>query len=55
MEIALNNVSNYIDSKVYEDTLTNSLGVLTGILLNKLCPADINLLGIIKKSVNNKK
>lgn len=36
IEMFLGQYSKYIDSKVVDDTLTNSAGVLFGLLLNKL-------------------
>lgn len=49
IEVPLNSLSKYIDSKIYEDTITNTLGVLTGILLYKICPMNIDLISLMSK------
>lgn len=49
LEIYLNNLSKYIDSKLYEDTITNTLGVILGMLLFKKYPHKIDVLNTIKK------
>ena len=46
MEIPLNHVSKYIDSKIIEDTVTNSMGVITGLCLHKLYPNKLDLVSI---------
>ena len=48
-EIYLNNVSKYIDSKLLEDSITNSLGVIFGLLLYKKFPYNIDILKIIRR------
>tara|TARA_B100000073_G_scaffold301537_1_gene268534 strand:+ start:5427 stop:5834 length:408 start_codon:yes stop_codon:yes gene_type:complete len=44
IEIPLNNVSKYIDSKLVEDTITNTLGVIFGMALFKIFPHKIDIL-----------
>ena len=46
IEIPLNKFSKYIDSKLIEDSLTNSLGVFSGLLLYNLFPNYIDLFKI---------
>ena len=48
-EIYLNNLSKYIDSKLLEDTITNTLGIIFGILLFKKFPHKIDIINTIKK------
>ena len=48
IEIPLNHLSKYIDSKLIMDTITNSSGVIFGLLLYKIFPNDINLISILK-------
>jgi hypothetical protein len=48
-EIYLNNVSKYIDSKLLEDSITNSLGIIFGLVIYKKFPHNIDILKIIKR------
>lgn len=50
IEIPLNNLSKYIDSKLIEDSITNTLGVLTGVLIYSIYPNNINLLTLLSFS-----
>ena len=43
IEIPLNRLSKYIDSKLVEDSVTNTMGILTGLLLSKIIPNKIDL------------
>ena len=43
LEMFLNKISVYIDSKLIEDSVVNSLGVLIGVLLYKIYPINIDL------------
>ena len=43
IEIPLNTLSKYIDSKLIEDSIINILGVIIGIILYKIFPNKINL------------
>ena len=47
IEIPLNKLSKYIDSKLIEDSITNSLGVLTGLLLYNLFPNKIDIVSLL--------
>ena len=47
IEIPLNNISKFIDSKLISDTITNSLGIIIGVLLYKLFPYEIDLYNIL--------
>lgn len=47
IEIPLNSISKYIDSKLIEDTFVNTLGILMGALIYKLYPKKIDLYQII--------
>jgi len=47
IEIPLNYLSSYIDSKIIMDTITNTLGIIFGILLYKFYPKNIDLLSIV--------
>ena len=49
IEIPLNKVSKYIDSKLIEDSITNSLGVICGVILSKIFPIKIDLYKLFKK------
>jgi len=46
IEIPLNKLSIYIDSKLIKDTITNTLGVLTGVILSKIFPNKTDLYNI---------
>ena len=43
LEMWLNNFSQYIDSKLVEDTITNTAGVLTGVFLSNMFPNKVDL------------
>jgi hypothetical protein len=43
IEFGLNNISPFIDSKIIEDTIINTIGVLVGIGIYKLYPKKIDL------------
>ena len=49
VEIYLNKLSKYIDSKLFEDTITNTLGVIIGVLIYNIFPNKIHLYKHIKK------
>ena len=46
-EYYISKVSKYIDSKIIEDTITNTIGVILGLILYNLFPNKINLLNKI--------
>lgn len=43
IEIPLNKASKYIDSKLIKDSITNSLGVISGVILYKIFPSKIDI------------
>ena len=43
IEIPLNNLSPYIDSKIIQDTFVNTCGLICGYFLFKIAPKKINL------------
>ena len=43
IEIPLNKVSKYIDNKLIKDSITNSLGVISGVILYKIFPSKIDI------------
>lgn len=43
LEIALHRLSKYIDSKLLEDSITNTLGILTGVFLSNMFPNKVDL------------
>jgi hypothetical protein len=49
IELILNKYSNYIDSKLLEDSITNSLGVIFGLFLFNLHPHNIDIIKLLKK------
>ena len=49
IEIPLNTLSKYIDSKLLEDTITNTLGVIVGVLFHNIFPNKIDLYKILIK------
>lgn len=49
LEIYLNKLSKYIDSKLVEDTITNTFGVIIGVLIYNMFPNKIDLYKHIKK------
>ncbi len=49
VEIYLNKLSKYIDSKLFIDTITNILGVIIGILIYNMFPNKIDLYKILIK------
>jgi len=49
IEFGLNNISPFIDSKIIEDTIINTIGVLFGIGLYKLYPKKIDLYSLFFK------
>ena len=49
IEIPMNKISKYIDSKLIEDSITNSLGIIIGIVLFKMFPNKIDLYHILFK------
>ena len=51
VEIYLNKLSKYIDSKLIEDTITNTLGVIFGVLIYNIFPNKIDLCKDIKKLI----
>ena len=48
-EIGLNKFSKYIDSKIVEDTMVNTSGLIFGLILFKFYPKKINLWRIFIK------
>jgi hypothetical protein len=54
-EIYMNNLSKYIDSKLLEDTITNSLGIIFGKILFTMYPHKIDLMNIIKNLIKTKR
>ena len=48
IEIPLNKLSKYIDSKIILDSLTNTLGVITGLILYKILPNKIDLYNLFR-------
>ena len=48
IEILLNKASKYIDSKLIEDSITNTLGLFTGLILHNFFPNKIDILQIMK-------
>ena len=49
IELCLSNASNFIDYNIIKDTVTNTLGVIIGLLLYKIFKSEVDL----KKSFNN--
>jgi uncharacterized protein YacL len=49
VEIYLNKLSKYIDSKLFIDTITNTLGVIFGVLIYNIFPNKIDLYNILIK------
>ena len=49
IEIPMNKMSKYIDSKLIEDSLTNSLGIIIGLAIWKMFPNNIDLYQILFK------
>jgi len=47
IEIPLNNMSRYIDSKLIEDTITNSLGVIAGYIIYLMFPINVTLMSYL--------
>lgn len=47
VEFPLTTVSKYIDSKLLEDSITNTLGIIIGVILSKIFPNNINLYKLI--------
>ena len=43
MDLKLNKLSKYIDSKIVEDTMVNTSGLIFGLILFKFYPKKINL------------
>ena len=48
IEIPLNKVSKYIDSKLVKDTITNTIGTFLGVSISKIYPNNIDLYKLFK-------
>ena len=51
VETQLNSVSNFIDGKVLQDTLTNTFGIFVGLGIHKVFPTEIDLYNLKFKRI----